>query len=355
MQQTNAAQARQKGFDEFLDRLRTITQMQAIVGGFFDSDIRTLREPRISIAPDVHPDIADDLVRRATARLAVFSALRSKPVVDQKTALVPDDPARFPIWTRQGDLVIGIGRPVARIYPVVACVRPIQTNRPEAQELLGMGLAHVAHALTEHVYARPVWPEGLAEATLKMLSIAYFVVNANAEIMHDGRGEDAMDDTAWIVANGRLSLKQENERQALLGAIHGAVSDEQRSSIVSVSVGFGLVRLAVVAPLKSGDQPLALVLFEGQRTDHSALREHFFRAYSLTRSESLTAQEVLNGRSPTEMAEVMGLSVATVRSYLKQVFAKTGTHRQSELISLYYSSILPVGTSIARAGARRQS
>jgi len=42
-----------------------------------------------------------------------------------------------------------------------------------------------------------------------------------------------------------------------------------------------------------------------------------------------------------------------VRSYMKQIFAKTGAHRQSELISMYYTAILPVGTSIASAEARR--
>ncbi|MFN4128592.1 MAG: helix-turn-helix transcriptional regulator, partial [Paracoccaceae bacterium] len=206
--------------------------------------------------------------------------------------------------------------------------------------------------LMRQVYARPSWPEGLAEATLRLLSISFFVVDACGSIVHDQSGDDRTKDKLWITSRSRLCVKSEAEQRALKTAIADATSDKPRGSIISVSCESGGMQMVAVAPLPQGDRPLALVLFEPRQTDHRALREHFFKVHALTRSEGLVAREVLDGRAPAEIAQLTGMSVGTVRSYLKQVFAKTGTHRQSELVSQYYSSILPIGASIARADLR---
>ena len=56
--------------------------------------------------------------------------------------------------------------------------------------------------------------------------------------------------------------------------------------------------------------------------------------FSLTRSEARVAEGIIQGKSVKQLASELGLSTATVRSYLKSVFAKTGVHRQAELVSL---------------------
>ena len=38
--------------------------------------------------------------------------------------------------------------------------------------------------------------------------------------------------------------------------------------------------------------------------------------------------------SPQEIAEAAGVSIGTVRSHMKALFSKTGTHRQAELVAL---------------------
>ena len=60
------------------------------------------------------------------------------------------------------------------------------------------------------------------------------------------------------------------------------------------------------------------------------LRTHF----RLTGRESELALHLAAGLTPTAAAEIMGLSVATARQHLKSVLAKTGTHRQAELVAL---------------------
>jgi DNA-binding CsgD family transcriptional regulator len=56
--------------------------------------------------------------------------------------------------------------------------------------------------------------------------------------------------------------------------------------------------------------------------------------FGLTRAEARVAEGITQGKSVNRLAAELGLSAATVRSYLKSVFGKTGVHRQAELVSL---------------------
>ncbi|OWJ65831.1 helix-turn-helix transcriptional regulator [Inquilinus limosus] len=63
-------------------------------------------------------------------------------------------------------------------------------------------------------------------------------------------------------------------------------------------------------------------------------------AYGLTRRESDLAALIADGFGPAEAAESLGISIGTARHYLKQVFEKTETHRQAELVRLLLHSFI---------------
>lgn len=58
------------------------------------------------------------------------------------------------------------------------------------------------------------------------------------------------------------------------------------------------------------------------------------RVFDLTRAEARLAALVATGTGPGAAAKKLGVSRETVRAQLKAVFAKTETHRQSELVAL---------------------
>jgi len=58
------------------------------------------------------------------------------------------------------------------------------------------------------------------------------------------------------------------------------------------------------------------------------------QCYGLSPVEAKLATALLRGQTPSDYAKTRGISNNTVKSQLKQVLAKTGTHRQSELIQL---------------------
>jgi DNA-binding CsgD family transcriptional regulator len=62
--------------------------------------------------------------------------------------------------------------------------------------------------------------------------------------------------------------------------------------------------------------------------------------HGITRAEARLASMLADGISLEEAAEALLVSIQTVRSQLKSVFAKTGVTRQAELVALLLSDML---------------
>lgn len=60
--------------------------------------------------------------------------------------------------------------------------------------------------------------------------------------------------------------------------------------------------------------------------------------YQLTAVEARLASELVGGASPAEAATAIGVQLHTARGYLKQIFVKTQTNRQVDLIGLMLTS-----------------
>jgi DNA-binding CsgD family transcriptional regulator len=58
------------------------------------------------------------------------------------------------------------------------------------------------------------------------------------------------------------------------------------------------------------------------------------RTFGMTPAEARLASLIGSGASPEEVACALGIARETARNHLKAIFAKTETHRQSELVSL---------------------
>jgi DNA-binding CsgD family transcriptional regulator len=73
-----------------------------------------------------------------------------------------------------------------------------------------------------------------------------------------------------------------------------------------------------------------------QATD-PALAAALARRFALTPREAEVALVLSRGINLREVAQELGIGIATVRSHLQHLFEKTGTHRQVELILLLRS------------------
>jgi DNA-binding CsgD family transcriptional regulator len=95
---------------------------------------------------------------------------------------------------------------------------------------------------------------------------------------------------------------------------------------------FGEPLFVLVLPLDRAPRPPgALVLVSDPEGTPGSLAD-IGRLYGLTRAETRLLDSLLRGRSLAEHARATATSLNTVKSQLRQIFAKTGYCRQSQLV-----------------------
>lgn len=101
---------------------------------------------------------------------------------------------------------------------------------------------------------------------------------------------------------------------------------------------------ALVAPLRGASPPDAAVLVLLRDPEHQVPSPDLLcQLFGLTATEARVAAAIAEGQAPEQIARRMGIGVGTVRSHLRQVLTKTGTHRQNELGALIMRSVAILG------------
>ncbi len=83
-----------------------------------------------------------------------------------------------------------------------------------------------------------------------------------------------------------------------------------------------------------GARGAALIVIRDPTRQPVSLRQKLMQVYSLTRREAEVFELVAHGKDVPAICDVLELGQETVRTYLKQLFQKTGCSRQSELAAL---------------------
>jgi DNA-binding CsgD family transcriptional regulator len=93
----------------------------------------------------------------------------------------------------------------------------------------------------------------------------------------------------------------------------------------------------------SESAPALAVHISDTRIDRTAPEDQLMALLGLTRTEAGLAVQLAQGRTLVEAAQALGLTEQTVRTYSKQIFAKTGTRRQVDLVRLILTSVASLG------------
>lgn len=188
----------------------------------------------------------------------------------------------------------------------------------------------------------------LIEDALDHVSAGIILVGRRGEVLHANTraSELARDGRHLTVLRGRLSLRPhvahaQFERLLadacgrdglLVGRFAGAMS-------VDDADGSAVLRI-VVAPFRAGatwrgpGQPSAIVFLSPSGTVPDEPGLFLQQVFGLTPSESACAVQLAKGLSIDEVAEALHVSRNTVRTHLRSLFAKTGTHRQGALLAV---------------------
>jgi len=131
-------------------------------------------------------------------------------------------------------------------------------------------------------------------------------------------------------------------QSAIEHVVHGSDARKDGTPVVALSRESGRALLAVVI---SADQPspepgsiAAIVRIFDPEESMDKLLEPVCRLYGMTVVEGRLASLLAQGSAFADAARKMRVQEQTARSYLKQIFAKTETNRQSELVGLMLRS-----------------
>lgn len=152
-------------------------------------------------------------------------------------------------------------------------------------------------------------------------------------------GHHGDNERLWKLVRNTIGARSKGTRSPG-GSLAVTRPSGRRSYAVTVAPGAGAPDMAGVPAAWS------LVFIVDPDLHHELPLERIAGLYGLTASEAQLAAALAAGRSLSEYAQAAALSMNTVRWTLKQVFAKTETRRQAELVRLLLTTSTPGTTGL---------
>lgn len=179
---------------------------------------------------------------------------------------------------------------------------------------------------------------------LDRLDTGVMLLDGACRLTHASRTAEEIlrGDDEFAAAHGKLSLRTPALHDKFLSLVRQA-SEAGRGGAMSIPRANRMSLALEIAPLGTSSQThtqagASVVVFVSDPEtpmDARRLRELF----GLTQTEAAVAAALGRGRALETIAREMGVGLATVRTHLKRILAKTGAHRQAELAALLGRSL----------------
>jgi len=287
-------------------------------------------------------------LRDVRAERGVPLLLRGQSVIIDQDFMTPEDMKAAPLYDRlrsdgfQWFAAIGF-RAGAALWGLT-----IQSTIKEGPfgDDDKIALAPLSQTLTEAAtLATAVGRVALSAATgaLETIGLPAIAIGHSGRVLETNAAADAMFDGDICLRRWRLFFSDKRAAAALdLALSRLAVTSDLAGLACEPIVVRREPRRPVVLKLLPVP-PAAKIPFLGARAiltltaldrDRAPQIDLLRQAFGLTPAEARLAQVIAGGTSPEAAAAQLGVSVETARNQLKSVFAKTGTHRQAELVAL---------------------
>lgn len=184
-----------------------------------------------------------------------------------------------------------------------------------------------------------------AAQALAVIGLPAAVLDRDGRVLAANDLIEAMNEyVSWLPKN-RIALADRgaNEllRQAVAGLYLSSTTPVQSFPARSMRADEGTVIVHLIPShgeardiFDGGLALLALTPVHGPEAPDAALIRGLF---DLSPSEARVAREITRGRTVDQIASFSGVERDTIRSQIKSIFAKTGTHRQAEVAALLAS------------------
>lgn len=189
--------------------------------------------------------------------------------------------------------------------------------------------------------------QGAAATALRGVPLGVALIRADGGVLFANTTANAVinDGDILSLSNGALSLGQPGRRgrfRELLTRIAGMVKDGEQVSPRAIAVPRPSRQRPVsllIWPLPDAtevgpDEPVAVVFIGDPEHRGEIDPMRLCDLYGLSRAEARVAALLAQGHRLDETAQILGVAYETVRKHLKQIFSKTGTDRQAELVRM---------------------
>jgi DNA-binding CsgD family transcriptional regulator/PAS domain-containing protein len=212
---------------------------------------------------------------------------------------------------------------------------------------------HIRRAVSIH--RRLSVAEGLRGGlvvALDRLGVGALLIGGDGRVLYANRAAEAalQRGDVLVCQHGCLRAATSHGSEDLDRQIRAVVSTGSRrghesGGVVTLPTTTGQFATILVCPcrgtMRLGHSDPAAMVFVGDSQAPVAPDEpHLARRYGLTRAEVRLAGALLEGKRLSQYADKAGITRNTAKGYLKQLFNKTGTDRQADLVRLILSDQL---------------
>lgn len=338
---------------------RVMEQIVAAVGGVGGAlaiqDMQSHRLDSATWVGDAAVRLASSYEGHVAAQNVLWQRTATAPVgsVFTDNMVLPGNGVRRFDYYHEVMRPLGIGNAMAAIVLREGTLSGTATvlrafDRPdfgaeEVELLRGLG-PHLARALQiRRRLAVADRERAVSRAAMEQLACAVLIVDRSgrATIANHAAERLVQRGDGLRLVLGALDCEDARETRELREALSRSAEGEGSGASMAISRRSGRRPLSVVvAPLPVGggwladDAPAALLVVTDPDEPSGAAPDLLSALYGLTPAEARTAVALAEAERPAEIADRLGVSVATVRTHMQRAFAKTGTSRQSELVRL---------------------
>jgi DNA-binding CsgD family transcriptional regulator len=184
----------------------------------------------------------------------------------------------------------------------------------------------------------------LNDLVLEGFGLAALVVSRNGAVLHmNSLAKRLIEDRdSLLIKQGVLSTMSSDSNQRLWRLIDKASKTEGTGGAMTISNSHRSQSLNMsVLPLPENSRASfamrAVLILINTPSSCSLSRDGILRElYAFTPTEARLARLLINGYELKSAAEKMRITRETARFHMKRIFAKSGTHSQSELIRLMF-------------------
>jgi DNA-binding CsgD family transcriptional regulator len=210
-------------------------------------------------------------------------------------------------------------------------------TKPARAEPLKLG---VYEALREYNLRRMHSIANITLDAIEVMNAAIACVDLSGKILYaNDPAEKLLENSGFFQLGPERELRsvvpaETKSFKAFLQDVASASDDAPARSVFRFSHPEISEPIVVSAVRTEGSASHVSLIIADPRRKAITSPEEIAVALNLTRSESRVVFGLVSGGSVDEAAETAGVSISSARTYLKNVFAKTGVSRQAELVRL---------------------